>query len=293
MHKKIHAVYIGFPKCASTWFHRFCEESPDLAVSKAKDIRFFSENYIKGEDWFFRQLVCTSQKSLAVEVNHDYIFSKQAMVNIKNTSPEAKLIIFLRHPIDWLISEYNYVTAVANVNCSFCDFLIEYPYAMERCKYEIYFSHMFELFPKENVFIEFQENLKSNPVEFSQNLCSFLSISTEFLSSFDSKRQVNAKMKARYKFVPLATKIAKNIFLRMGFDGLYGRLKRSKVRSIIFKDNSYSPESFDNNLTKELLDWSIRRRNILEDLVGENIDAWREREVELLASIERSRSSEE
>jgi hypothetical protein len=116
-----------------------------------------------------------------------------------------------------------------------------------------------------------------------------LSISTEFLSSFDSKRHVNAKIQAKYKFIPLATKIAKNIFLWLRLDGLYGRLKRSKVRSIIFQDSTSSPESYINNLTKELLDWSIGKRVTLENIIGEDIDVWRKRECQLLANFERDK----
>ena len=213
MGNNIHAVYIGWPKCASTWLHRLCEASPELAVSPSKDLNFFSHNYSKGIGWFLNHINLEINDAKPVDINHDYIFSERALLNIYENSSSTKVIIFLRHPLDWLISEFNYVTAVANVTCDFETYLNEYPYALEYCRYEELLSRVFKIFPKASIFIGFQEDLANNPTFFADRLTEFLGISRVTPAVFDPGRKVNSGMRPRFAFVPFFVKIAKNLFL--------------------------------------------------------------------------------
>ena len=213
------------------------------------------------------------------------------MRNIKKYAKDAKIIIFLRHPIDWLISEYNYVSAVANVDCEFDNYLKTYSYAKDRCDYSNHLSNALDLFPRENILIEFQENLSADPIKFSKNLCLFLGISDNFLINFDTHKKINSKIIPKFWLAPLIVKLLKKVFLKLGQDKIYGRLKRSKLRNIVFKvDNSIKSNEII-KVSDELLDWAIRKRMQLEKTLGNDISVWRLREKEIFDSIDRSNTN--
>jgi hypothetical protein len=281
MRNNIYAVYIGWPKCASTWFHRLCEASPDLAVSRSKDLNFFSNNYARGIDWFLNQVNFDSSDAKPVDINHDYIFSDAALQNIYESSPSTKIIIFLRHPLDWLLSEFNYVTAVANVKCDFETYLNEYPYALEYCRYEALLTRVFKVFPKGAIFIGFQEDLTSDPVSFTNALTDFLGISRIGPGVFNPSRKVNLGIRARFVFVPLLVRAVRNIFRMLGLDGVYGLIKRSAIRKLIFSEGLDKKLSLNIHLNKKSLLWSRQKRIEVETVLGVTVESWRLREKEL------------
>ena len=240
-------------------------------------------------EWFWSHLDLSDEALKPVEINHDYIFSKVYMSNIKKYAHDAKIIIFLRYPIDWLISEYNYVSAVANVNCEFDDYLRTYSYAKDRCDYSNHLLNAIELFPRENILIEFQENLSADPIKFSKKLCSFLGISDDFLVNFESHQRINSKIKPKFWFAPVIIKFLKKFFLKLGQDKIYGRLKRSKIRSIFFKKDNNTLGFDITNISNELLDWAVQKRISLEKILGEDVSVWRLREKEIINTIDRSK----
>lgn len=285
MRANIHAVYIGWPKCASTWFHRLCEASPDLAVSRSKDLNFFSHNYSKGINWFLNHVALESSDAMPVDINHDYIFSERALLNIYENSPSTKVIIFLRHPLDWLLSEFTYVTAVANVSCDFETYLSEYPYALEYCRYQELLSRVFEIFPEDSIFIGFQEDLTSNPILFADSLTEFLGVSPVNPAAFNPGRKVNSRIRARFMFVPFFVRTVKNVFLFLGLDSVYGLIKRSAVRRLMFSEKVDIKMSLRNHLNHKLFSWSRDKRIEVESVLNTEILSWRLREEELIRML--------
>ena len=285
MSNNIHAVYIGWPKCASTWFHRLCEASPELAVSPSKDLNFFSHNYSRGIGWFLSHVNFEADDAKPIDINHDYIFSERALLNIYESSSSTKVIIFLRYPLDWLISEFNYVTAVANVTCDFETYLDEYPYALEYCRYEELLTRVFEIFPEASTFIGFQEDLANDPIYFADTLTEFLGISRVDPAAFNPGRKVNSGIRPRFLFVPSLVKIVKKFFLFFRLDSVYGLIKRSAVRRFFFAENVKENELLSNYINSNLVSWSRQKRIEVEAVLGIQIEIWRRREQELIAMI--------
>lgn len=281
MQNNIHAVYIGWPKCASTWFHRFCEASPDLAVSRSKDLNFFSHNYSKGINWFLNHVNFESNDAKLIDINHDYIFSEQALLNIFENSPSTKVIIFLRYPLDWLLSEFNYVTAVANVTCDFETYLNEYPYALSYCRYEELLIRVFKIFPEDSIFVGFQEDLASNPDLFACALADFLGIPPAAQAVFDPSRKVNSGVRARFTFVPPFVKVVKYVSRSLGLHGTYGLIKRSFVRKLIFSEEFDKKVSLRDLLNDKMFLWSRKKRMEVEAVLDTDVQSWRQREKEL------------
>lgn len=277
---KLAAVYVGWPKCGSTWLHRFCEASCHLTVSPAKDINFFDRNFAKGREWFYRQFPRKSGATRVIDIGHDYIFSREALQRVRAFDEDAKLIVFLRHPADWIVSEYDYVKSTGRISTDIATFLDEYHYVSQYARFETYLESVLSIFPREQVLIAFQEDLAIDAKSFVRKLCAFLGIENDGLTGFDPAVRVNAGLKPR---IPLAGRIiclSRSVAHSFGLERFYGLVKRSFVRRILFKEAGGRSEIPRDKL-EALMPQFVRTRQAVERMAAQTLLHWREKETEL------------
>jgi len=103
---------VGAPKCGTTAMHEYLRQHPDIFLPDFKEPHFFGadlrpEGYRRDlrayealfEDW--------SGQTRVGESSTWYLFSKLAAGEIKAYSPDAEILIMLRHPVDMLYSLYH------------------------------------------------------------------------------------------------------------------------------------------------------------------------------------------
>ena len=157
-----------------------------------------------------------------VEINHDYVFSLEALSKISAHNPNAKVVVFFREPISWLISEYKYVTATGAVSCSFEEFLATYDYLRGRLSISEHIENVHKIFGKNNTFCYPVEHLREQPNDFAEKLCSFCDISNDFLNQYDFSTSVNSAITPRLKFLPVLINFARKVRDFTGLYRLYG-----------------------------------------------------------------------
>jgi hypothetical protein len=104
---------VGAPKCGTTSLCKYLAQHPDVFISKFKEPNQFSYDLIEKpikprrsiEEYleFFNDAdgrICGEGSSL-------YLYSKIAAKEIYNFNPNAKIIIMLRNPVDFLYSYHN------------------------------------------------------------------------------------------------------------------------------------------------------------------------------------------
>jgi hypothetical protein len=105
---------VGAPKCGTTALYNYLRQHPDIYFAP-KEIHYF------GSDLTFREnkkrsrtvdryLECFSRardECMLGDASVWYLYSKQAAKEIKQFSPNARIIIMLRNPIDMLYSNYS------------------------------------------------------------------------------------------------------------------------------------------------------------------------------------------
>jgi hypothetical protein len=97
---------IGAQKCGTTTLHRLLEKHPQIFLPKCKEVHFFDLKFEKGIDWYKENFKRANTKSICGEITPYYLFHPDAPERIKSITPDAKLIILLRDPIDRAISQY-------------------------------------------------------------------------------------------------------------------------------------------------------------------------------------------
>ena len=100
---------VGAPKCGTTSLHYYLNQHPDIFLCKPKEPNYYNTdlirtNRIKREDYF--ALFDNDNAKYIGEATPLYLMSKDAPINIKKDSPNAKIIIAIRKPSDLLFSAY-------------------------------------------------------------------------------------------------------------------------------------------------------------------------------------------
>ena len=99
-------LIIGPPKCASSSLHYYLKQHPQVFMSKIKELKFFSQDYDKGME-FYARYFSEAENAVAVgESTPVYSFLPFVMDRIKEHFPQMKLILCFRNPLDRTFSSW-------------------------------------------------------------------------------------------------------------------------------------------------------------------------------------------
>ena len=117
--KKPNLFIVGFPRSGTGFLNKHLGLHPDVFMSSPKEPNFFCSDFHNESDKFHGEKRCfpyrtkkdylllfskdTSEKIVGEASTH-YIFSKVAAKKICEFNPNAKIIICLRNPVDFLYS---------------------------------------------------------------------------------------------------------------------------------------------------------------------------------------------
>jgi len=214
--KPIDFVVVGCRKCATTWLYELLLRHDEVCVSSlVKQSGYFTKNFHKGAQWFYNLFdTCTNDIVLG-EVDPEIITSPNGIMNIKEFSPEAKIIAIFRNPAELFYSSYQHSIRKGDLEDS--------PEGAWRnasqFREELQFGKMVHLiykhFSKEQVLILLYEDIERDPVKFLNKIASFLQIKNKFADSIVNKR-INPSRESKYApLAKLSSRMAR-IFRRYG-----------------------------------------------------------------------------
>jgi hypothetical protein len=103
-----------------------------------------------------------------------YVRERKFLKRIKDATPDAKLVIMLRDPTDRWFSHHNHRGGMKRkTNQQFFDTNKD---AIKRGMYYEQLVNVFDLFPAENVFVEFTERLRNHTRERVGKILDFLGV---------------------------------------------------------------------------------------------------------------------
>jgi hypothetical protein len=195
-------IIIGADKCGTTSAVFHLNQHPDIFVYNDKEteneVHFFDKdiNYNKGIKWY--ETILNSKKKFIGEKTPSYFFLKYALDRIHNHYPDIKLIILLREPVSRSYSLYNnnlhdnettqsYIDLIKQdelsidpdidqhslVNSNFNNSLFN----LQRGFYINYLEYIYSIFPKQNIHIAINEEIKQNPLEEYNKIYEFIGAS--------------------------------------------------------------------------------------------------------------------
>src|SRR5215510_10013523 len=101
-------LHIGPGKSGSSWLHETLARHPEVYLSEAKDLYFFSRYYDRGLDWYRKQFRSAGPGHRVVgEVCPDYLSCAEAPRRIRSClGPDVRLMVTLRDPAERAFSAY-------------------------------------------------------------------------------------------------------------------------------------------------------------------------------------------
>jgi len=216
-------IGVGVQKCASTWIHRILEDHPQVFVSNPKEIDFFSYHYHFGFHWYEKHF---SGGMVTGENSPSYFCDSRVPKRVQEYDPNMKIIVCLRDPVERLVSHHAHEVRLGHVDTSlpFSAALQNNPMYVEQSMYAKYLKQWLAVFPRAQVLILLQENIRLKPEEIAKELYAFLGVDTEFQSSFLEKK-ANPSIKPKFAGLEGVLKQSAKYLRALGLDFLVKRVK--------------------------------------------------------------------
>lgn len=115
----------GFPKCGTTTLFKYLAAHPDIYMTKVKEPHYFSKDFWQESDKFhgrnrhffyrskhdyLKMFEDAKNQIILGEASTSYSYSKVAASEVKKFNRNAKVIIVIRDPAEFIKSWYNYLT---------------------------------------------------------------------------------------------------------------------------------------------------------------------------------------
>lgn len=168
-------IGVGPPRTATTWLHEALSGSVGLPEG-VKETDFFVYKYDNGLEWYAKHFRnCPCDRPIG-EFSPNYFVSVQARERIRQNVPDCKIICTLRDPVERTYSHYRKMREGEYFSGSFEECLEKRPRLLEWSMYATYVRAWQQLFGSARVLVLIQDDLKTNPQGFLDQVCDFVGI---------------------------------------------------------------------------------------------------------------------
>lgn len=245
----------GFQKTASTWLYRVFLDHPEVFVPDKDAIHYLTIKHYLGEKWyadFYRGYRGEKHIGDTTPSYMQYPYSRERM---KESNPDAKILVTLRNPIERAFSHYWHEKKKRTISFEFADILESnnvnnFDAYIGSGFYYRHLSELFRLFPRENVLVSLFDDLTPDPQKFLNPIFDFLEIQRIRPSVID--QQINV---ARKTATPMEQEE-----------------NRANGRPV---DETEYTRGINNQTRKKLRDVYSEENKKLEDLIGRDLSSWR------------------
>lgn len=239
---------VGQPKSGTTALDYYLNQHQDIFMSRPKEPAYFctdliNESLTAGRGSLFYQYSSkndylelfnnSGNHKIVGESSTSYLYSKTAATNIAKFNPDAKIIMVLREPVDFLYSLYQFhLNDMSETIPNFEDALIaegkrklgqnipkragtpSLLYYSERIKYSEQISRYFGCFPRSNILIIIYDDFRRDNHRVTKEVFKFLGVDQDFTpvyniinpSAVPRSRIINSIIR-----IPIIKKVFKNL----------------------------------------------------------------------------------
>lgn len=267
-------IGIGAQRAGTSWLYNCLKEHSEVYMPQ-KEVHYFD---LKQKEypisWYLSLFEQSEEEKIKGEITPDYMFSDGALDDLKRHCPSSKLIILLRNPMKRSYSAYSLFKAHGRFQgLSFQQAIDKEPFLFEQSLYSSQISKVNELFPKEQVFIDFYENISKEPNKLFERICIFLNINSTFKP--ESLMQVKnssamSNFQGSMNIITLQKRIENSIF-KYSFE----KFKKSRLANVIKKRASSKTSSPATNLNEAYKSRINEDLTKLESMLKVNLSHWR------------------
>ncbi len=177
-------IVIGAQKCGTSVLHYYLSLHPEVSMSKPKELNFFIEerNWPRGIDWYKSQFDADARVRGEASPNYTAFPQHEGVPErMASVVPDAKLIYMVRDPLERIAAHWvhNYAKrrekgtlaeTLAHPNTSY----------VTRSKYAMQLERFLEHYPKEQVLVFQQSELRHRRMETLRQVFDFVGVDASF-----------------------------------------------------------------------------------------------------------------
>lgn len=297
---KINFAIAGQPKSGTTALAHFLSKHPQICMSYPKEPGYFATDFRRESDEFHgkpryfpartpedydEHFIHAEPGQILGDASTCYTYSKEASQNIFHHNPNAKIIIMLRHPVEFMHSLHmQYVNETVEDVIDFKKALDleperkqgsnipqrtrcpSYHYYRERIKYADHIQRYLQCFGAENVLIISNEEFKSNNKEVYQKILRFLDVDDGITPDFSNIHGSKSPRSTWINKIVHTMWLKKALYKILG-PNLYTRTHK-KVNKLLLKPEPRS--SMEAQLYRQLLSETSGEVVKLDTITGKN-----------------------
>lgn len=257
---------VGHTRSGTTSLRSYLNQHPDVfIINNGKGFFGFTTEYNSKEE-YLKLFSNSKNKRIIGEKCTDYLLCSDTAKRLKSFSPDSKIIILLRNPVDQIPSIHRYLLNETLENIENLETALEHEairknessskytphiFYREQVKYSEMLKYYFDEFDKDKILIIIFDDLKNNSHEIYQKTCKFLSIDENFIPKFEiqniARSYRSKKLQIIFKKIPNSIK---NILRLIPYSSRfyekinYPEKKYSKLDPILRKklQNEFLPE---------------------------------------------------
>jgi hypothetical protein len=294
----------GAPRCGTSALYAYLSEHPNIFMSEVKELNYFASDFpnvqkinFKTPDDYLKVFANADDQHLAVgEASPFYLFSKVAFENMKAFDPDARIIISLRNPVDFVQSYHQLNLSLlredepdlarawelqdrrrGGQNLPKSAREPELLMYGEIGQFGKHIQRLFSIFPREQVKVILLENLAADTQAVYEDILNFLDVPSDGRTDF---QKVNANFENKSQFLaklfhppqPVYQFFMKTISLfGIGFmervSVIYNRVERLNTKAT-------SRPAMDPTLRAQLSEYFRPDIELLSELIEQDLSAW-------------------
>jgi hypothetical protein len=195
-------IVIGAQKCGTSVLHYYLSLHPEVSMSRPKELNFFIEerNWPRGTDWYRAQFDPDARVRGEASPNYTAFPQHEGVPErMSKVVPDAKLIYMVRDPIERIAAHWVHNYAKRREKGTLAETLVHPNTSyVTRSKYAMQLERYLEHYPKEQVLVFQQSELRFKRMETLRQVFEFIGVDPEFTHPrFEQERhQTSGKTRA-------------------------------------------------------------------------------------------------
>lgn len=273
-------IGIGAQKCASSWLFDILADHPQAAVSKQKELDYFSYHYERGYVWYERQFHAKPDARAIGEISPSYFNEASVPERAKLYSKDLRVLLSLRDPVERALSQHRHLVRIGYVegpDYSFEAALANNPSYVEQGRYAVHLGRWLACFPQERIHVVLMDDIKQNAESAARGVYAFLGIDPGHRSTALHQRS-NPSYVVRNRELGNTVDTIRNLADRVGIGSVWRGIGRLGAQRLYRKLNRKPSDAVIPRIQSEtvlLLKEQFREDTLkLQSMLCVDLKAW-------------------
>lgn len=234
-------IYAGTGKAGTTWLFATLARHPQVFLTPVKETNFFDLNYDRSLDWYAGFFTGAGDAPVIGEIAHRYLRSPQTAQRIKDSLGNIKILVGLREPADYVLSDYLFQKRNGDTDLSLTDYVTQ-QFNRDAIAYGNLVRPYVDVFGAEAIHVCDFSELGRTPQTYLDKVTDFLAVDRFALDVEDTK-PVNTAKAARSKSLATAASNTSKWLKRRGGQRIIQRVKANPlVQKTLYRGLDAKPE---------------------------------------------------